>query len=355
MDVQTFQNLTKPREEYHRVKVIDLTFKDNELEVPGVGVFTLSDAVFTSLCRFVGIPKGLNRSLFDVNRSLWEQVVKELYRHYGGGEVVLKLVDGELVGITNVDRDPVSNERFINRVISYFDDITEVEVDDIHFNPKHQMSSVISLLSKGHINSGEEYRVGVVIENDSLYGVNVKLAVKKLSDSTYVYGTPSIFNLSSARYNRTSDTGFDALNSMLVTLGDGLRGEFFQNQVLTRLDQALYKEENVKITYEEYYRSRQIIQRALNLSSFDEDSVKKVIEDFRDLFDFYQNYYSVQEADYIWRHTAYSDCTVRTARQFISSLANNVSLVYEAQRDLRLFAGELMFGKSLFHSIAIRK
>lgn len=354
MDVTAYENLVKLQEEYHRVKVSKMTFSDTELDVPGVGQFVLNEDVFNTLCKFVGIPKGLNRNLLSLDRTLWEKVVKELYNKYSLGEIVIKLVDGQLAGITNYEKDPVSNERFVNRCISYFEDVVGVDIDDIRYASKHQLASVSVLSTKDHVNGTDTYRLGVVLENDSLYGVNVRLVVKNVTKAHYVYGIPSAFNLSSARYNRTTDNGFEALNAMLVTLADALRGDVF-TQLFDKLDTVIYKENNVRITYEEFHRTRQVIQRALNVSQFDEDSVNKIVDDFRTKFDFYQNYTSVMEADPIWRQTAFSDRTVVVAREFLSDLANNISLTYEAQRDLKWLAGELMFGKSLYQSIAIRK
>jgi hypothetical protein len=355
LDITTYQALKNTTEEYHRVKVSSLQFTDTQLQVSGVGDFDTSDDLFTTLSRFVSVPKGLNQNLRKLDKTLWEQMIRKLYELHYEDQLVLKLQDGKLFGISNFEKDPVGNVKFLDRIISYFEDLVGIEVEEINYNPALQNCSAIVLNTAEHDYQGEKYRLGVVIENDSLYGANVRLAIKKVSDSTYIYATPNVFSLSSARYNRTTDTGFESLNAMLITVSDGLRSDLFTSTLVDRLNEKLYAEENTKITYEEFYRTRLAIVRYATVSQFDEDTVKKMVEVFRDLFDFYKNYESVLESDYIWKTTAYSDQPISVARQHLSTLANNVSMTYESVRDLRSFAGELLFGKHLFGSLAIRK
>lgn len=355
MDIITYEGLCKPLDSYKRVKVSSLVFDATEVVVEGVN-YKLSDELFTTLCRFVGMPKGLTRELMEIDTVLWSDLVKTLYKHHYDDEVVMRFIYDQLLGISNYEKDPLGHKEFIDRTISFFDDIKGCQVEDIEYVPHGTHSSVIVLNDEIHNYRGlKDFKIGSFIENDALYGVHVKLVIKDLTNNTFIYGVPALYKLSSARYNKTTSTGREAYDNLLITMSELMAGKEFKFSMQDRLDSAFYQEDNVHLTYEEFYRVKLYIMRACTLSLFDEDTIKHEVERLHLQFDFNTHYHLIQESDYIWRTTAYSDKYLTTARSYLSEFANNQNLRYESRRDLRSLAGELLFGRPVYRSIAIRK
>lgn len=357
MNVDQFPLTSRPNEDYHRATIKDFVFKDNSIEIRGIGEYPVTDEMLQTLCKFVAIPKSLSNALLKTDRALWEQILNRMYALRASDELIVKIRDDQMVGISDYEKVPVSSHRFVSRVLSFYEDKFDVKPVEIHYDVNDQLASVIILGDTiyNSVVAGIDYKLGAVIENDSLYGASVRLVVYEVASDSYSYGTPKVLNLSSARYNRTSEDGYEALSNMLVTLDDIMRSDFFTKDLVEKLDELYHAASVNKVTYEEYARVRTSIVRNMSLSAFDEATVGAISNDFRDIFDFYKNYTSIMESDSIWKSTAYSDETISTVRNFLAEVSKNPSLVYVAKRDIRTIAGDFLFNKHLYRSIAIRK
>lgn len=321
-------------------------------------VYTIPPQVIEELNRNVGISSSFYKFLCKKNPSLWEENFKELYNHYYQGNITFLVSEGEIISYTLAERLPLLNSQFFSVADSMLSDYTnEIEVASSSYSVETATAN-FCVLSKQEFLKGEEvYRVGVLLLNSEVGTVTCQLVVLEGEDKWY-YLPSKYYNLSAARYNRSTKDSEEAFKVLLLrVISDVLSKEYLSGKVD---DFFCHKQvcKHVNLTYEEFRYVLRTLRRAAVNSDMDESEQETLLDNLSDYHgDFEKNYPLLedQEASYIWRCSAVSDYSIMMLIDKIQDILRCHVFYEESLMELKNLLGAFVINDKIATELAKRK
>lgn len=355
MNLQIYNSLAKSKVTYLESSVSDLVFDDGYLSVKGDAEFKdieLTETVKESICRMVGISPSLSKSLYSIDKDLWDTVLCRLYSYHEKESIVLilnEMEDGKYSTkcLCNVPKETVSNERFISKVINYMKDYQDLSVSDITYSNESTLASVVILNNKEYEDYlGNKYQLGFVVYNDELTNGYCRGVMYK--DGVYYYLTSKMYNLTTSRYDKSTNDSYESLDIMLLRITDDYNSGILDTFVDT-INKNIEVLRSKNYSYQEYSELFNVVTNLCTKSYTAElDNVVEMLNSLNDL----EEKYGDIKSDYLWKCTAFSSNVFDSLIGVLKYVECNCGILPEDLVPLREYAGMLLSSKKMVEVIA---
>ena len=294
-----------------------------------VGNAELSEDILNRLAKDIGISMDLYQTLDVVNPAAADDLVRSMSLKSKVSEVAL-LVDGnDVLGYSlETNRPPILNDDFIKRVNSLIESSSAVVVDEQYYTPNETVASVLVKkvdpinVAVGHNGGTSEvipYQIGVLIVNEELSCAYSRLVI--YIEDQPIYLPASYYNITTNRFNRSTNNSSEALEVLTLRVIDDLRDEDLLYKI-TDFHTRFNINKNIIASYEEY---NTLLRTMMRIPTVVDD--RGVLESLSSKFEIFERMYANlddQKSSYIWRCTAMGDTTIGSLVHLATSILKNL-------------------------------
>lgn len=318
--------------------------------------YHISDDIIDEISRMSGVPKSLTRVMKSHSYELWVDTVISMCDYYYTGNITLFL-NGDTVQQVLFDKvRPLLNTEFLHVMSSLLLDYQDiVTIDSFNYKEDSNESDMTVYRCDSHEYLGKSYRLGVVFFNDEYKSVTCRQVVEV--DGVQFYLPSKYFNLTAARYLKTSDDRGEALSQLVLRVLEMMSKDSWYS-VIPEVAMNILNCEKIKLTYEEYKQSYRTLSYVAAQSELDAEELRDKLSFLDEEFsDFNRNYPLIDEkkSSYIWRCSALSDSTIMDMVRCMNSWAYSSIFYPETLKHIRYLIGDFIMLSRISTNLAKRK
>lgn len=316
MTLTQYKNSNFKCSNYLEVTISDLVFDDNTLTIQDnndYGNLIVTDNLRNSICKYVGMSSSIDKGLYSTDKDLWYKVLAKLYSYYSKDNLILNISESNagyyVNGICNSSKAPLSSKDFIDGVIRYYEDFSEISVYDIKCLEGETVSEVLLSINTEIYKdfTNKSFKLGVVFRNDELSNCYCRMAI--IYDDGVVYYLPSkYYNLTTSRYDRSTSDNKEALDILLLRVSEDTASGYFNDKSEEILDHLSYSSHK-NLSLMEYDNFKTLIQNISVSSDLSDEEINDISNSLDSINDF-ETIYGPLKNDYLWKCTAIGSFTL---------------------------------------------
>lgn len=312
--------------------------------------YIVSEDVIDLVRKLSGVSSSMSKILRTTSESSWIDTIILMYKYYYPEERIYLLVDNNnlVLDATAKSVKPLLNSEFFQETYRFFSDYEDlINIFEFNYSASSTTSEILIFQKNSYKLESGEYKVGILLTNDELSKVTCTLAIDY--EGIIFYLPKKYYNLSSTRYNKTSQDSIEAYKLLLLRILEDMSREGQWDSILGEIHNHIMSCKSLPITYEEYRRATRLLARATAVSEMDNeeyDAMTSYLED--EISDFEKNYPAMQDkkGSYIWRCSAVSDSSVYYLICALQTIYDSYAFYPEVSSDIRRTLGEfLVLGK----------
>lgn len=318
--------------------------------------YHVSDDIINSIYRQVGISAGLVNFLSKNAPDMLRDLVLRLYSNLHDCKIILLVSSEEksVLGFSTATQIPLLNSEFSHSIDSFFemsDGLEVVGTDDVEDTTSSRL-----VFRKDSFNINErEYKLGVLFRNDELDSMTCRLVV--LTEGITFYLPTKYYNLSTARYSRSTSNSLDAAKIIYLRVLEDMMSDTWQNKLLD-VAMSIDASMKIKLSYEEYSQVLRVVKSSALLSGIEDEELSDLISDIASrVDDFEMNYPQLSEKShsYIWRCSALSDNCIFDMITAVNDILSKYYLYPQYLSDVKILLGDLLMNDRIMTYLAKRR